>query len=184
MNILFKRLNRRYFRFTRTTNLILLIAAFLILCHVYIFNYYGSMHLNSTVITTMDFMNVTIEQPLHPLLLGNSSFLSDPKFLIPPILHHVFIPPAERRTTLIRERWLPGVYSSTIRSLLEKHESYCYWVWFTHTANLLIRRIYSEYGNMEQQYTLFDHIRQSDAIRYAVLFHIGGVFMWTVIIKL
>lgn len=177
MYILLKRMSRRYLRSSRLTYFIIA-TAFIILFAVFLIRYSLLKNLNNTVNSTSDFVNIKRKQTLLlPMLIGNASFLSDSTFLIPPILHQVFIPPAERQTTSIRERWIPGVYSPTIRSLLEQHRSYRYWVWFSHTAKLLIKQIYSDYSSAYQQYTRFDYIRQSDAIRYISLFQYGGVYV-------
>ena len=177
MYIFYKRMSRRYISCNRQAIFILFATVLIfVYCLYFIWNFRHD-HLNTTISPTLDSFPMKIELTLRPLLLGNFSLLSDPTFLISPILHQIFIPPAERHTTNLRERWLPGVYSPTIRSLLQKHRSYRYWVWFTHTANLFTRRIYSEYSLIQQQYFRFDHIRQSDAIRYLLLFHFGGVYV-------
>lgn len=102
---------------------------------------------------------------LRPMLYGDLSVVRDPDFLIPPILHNVYLPDHER---------IPHELHELVVSMLTHNRGYQYWLWTNARIEEFLLRYFPQY--YVKYVKLPGLLHKSDFIRYFLLYYIGGVY--------
>lgn len=113
------------------------------------------------------FQNLDIRIPKNFVLVGireRETFPSDGVPHIPKIIHQTW-----------KDTRIPPEFEVWIKSWLEKHPDWEYWLWTDESARELIKNKYSHLLDMFDGYT--EPIRRADALRYIVLYEYGGVYV-------
>ncbi|CAG5126819.1 unnamed protein product [Candidula unifasciata] len=113
------------------------------------------------------FHNLDIKIPKNFVPVGireRETFPSEGVPLIPKIIHQTW-----------KDIHIPPEFEVWIKSWLEKHPDWEYWLWTDESARELIKDKYSHLLDMFDGYT--EPIRRADALRYIVLYEYGGVYV-------
>lgn len=110
-------------------------------------------------------LDLDIPQDFKPVMtLQRESFPMSGSYKIPKIIHQTW-----------KDQHIPQRFVRWIKSWLEHHPDWEYWLWTDDTAGQLIADKYPHLLNTYFGYT--EPIRRADALRYIVLYEYGGLYV-------
>jgi hypothetical protein len=75
---------------------------------------------------------------------------------------------------MYKDENIPSVYTSFVKSWVKNHPKWQYWFWTDESIRELLKDHYPQFLDMYDSYS--NNLLRSDAARYFILYHFGGVY--------